>query len=179
MDFAASSVRRNASTLPMSGFAAPARTTIPTRDRASSTLLSARTNPPSRARRRPRHPGSRRPRFAARETGGNRLRRVAHRGPARRDQTVAAGALERRAQLSVSPIETRRYHHAHVVGRGRARQPTGRPRQVRPTSERARAPSHGPSYFLLRLGDLWQAGICIFPEIQESLVLGSCGGAVP
>jgi hypothetical protein len=42
---AASSALRNASTLPMSGFAAPARTTMPICDRASSTLLSGRTQP--------------------------------------------------------------------------------------------------------------------------------------
>ena len=45
IDFAARSVARKASTLPMSGFAAPARTTIPTCESASSTLLSPRTTP--------------------------------------------------------------------------------------------------------------------------------------
>ncbi len=45
IDFAASSVALNASTLPMSGLAAPARTTMPISERASVTLLSARSKP--------------------------------------------------------------------------------------------------------------------------------------
>ena len=45
IDFAASSVLLNASTLPMSGFGAPACTTMPISERASVTLLSARSRP--------------------------------------------------------------------------------------------------------------------------------------
>jgi hypothetical protein len=45
MDFAANSNLRNDSTLLISGAAAPERTTMPTCDRARSTLLPARTKP--------------------------------------------------------------------------------------------------------------------------------------
>ena len=121
MDFAASSVLRNASTLPISGFAAPA-TTMPIRERASSTLLPARTTP-----RLPQFVGGAAiddhdvRGLASREAGGNGLGRFTHRWAARRDQAVAARALERRAQLGIDLIETGRDHHLQVGRRHRAR----------------------------------------------------------
>src|SRR5712691_11118381 len=104
MDFAASSVLRNASTLPIFGFATPARTTMPICDRARSTFVPARTNPRSTSSSAESSIQDHYVRsLASREAGGNRLRRVAHRWAARRDQAVAARALEGRTQLGIDP----------------------------------------------------------------------------
>ena len=75
IDFAASSVLRNASTLPISGFSAPARTTMPISERASSILLSARTKSRlaefvGRASIQDHDIGG----LASRQSSGNRLR---------------------------------------------------------------------------------------------------------
>jgi len=116
MDFAASSVLRSASTLLISGFAAPARTTMPISERARLCCRRAPI-PACRARRRPSIQDHDVRGLASREPGGNRLWRIAHRWTARRDQAVTACALESRAQLGIDSIKTGGDHHTHV-GRG-------------------------------------------------------------
>jgi hypothetical protein len=63
--------------------------------------------------------------LAARETRGNRLRRVTHRWAARREQAVAARALESRAQLGIDAVKAGRDHHVHIGGRCCARNNQG------------------------------------------------------
>ena len=72
-----------------------------------------------RARRRPRHRGSRHPRpRPAPSRVGMDFRRVAHRWTARRDQMVTARAFESRAELGIGAIKSGRDHHVHIGGRG-------------------------------------------------------------
>src|SRR5216684_2498992 len=108
MDFAATSVLRSVSTLLISGFAAPARTTMPISERASSTLLSARTNPrlPSSSAAPPRVS---RVGIASGESPID--------GPRVVTKAVTACALESGAQLGIDSIKTGGDHHTHV-GRG-------------------------------------------------------------
>ncbi len=127
MDLAARSVLRSASTLPMSGLAAPSRTTMPISDRASSILLSARTNPrlPSSsaaAAIQDHDVGA----LAARQPRRDRFRRIAHRGTARRDQMVAARALEGRPELGISAVKAGRDHDLDIGGACRLHDQQGR-----------------------------------------------------
>jgi len=66
-------------------------------------LAAARTSLACRARRRPLHRGSRHRGLAARETRGNRLRRVAHRWAARREQAVAARRARKPGPARIDP----------------------------------------------------------------------------
>jgi hypothetical protein len=118
MDFAATSVLRSVSTLLISGFAAPARTTMPISERASSTLLSARTNPrlpsssaapPSRITTSAASPRVSRVGIASGESPID--------GPRVVTKAVTACALESGAQLGIDSIKTGGDHHTHV-GRG-------------------------------------------------------------
>src|SRR6266576_383922 len=110
IDFAFSSARLNASTLPMSGFSAPARTTMPICERARSTLLPARTNP-WRLRS-----SIEAPTMITTSAGSPRLRRLGidERRAARRNEAVAAAALECRRELGISLVKPGGDHHVNV-----------------------------------------------------------------
>ena len=87
---------------------------MPICDRARSTLLTARKIPLGELVGGSSIEDHDVCRLAAREPGGNRLRRVAQRGTTCRDQAVAGRALEPRPQLRIDAVETGRDHHVHV-----------------------------------------------------------------
>src|SRR5207249_3850993 len=60
-------------------------------------------------------------------------------GTARRDQTVAARALEGRAQFGIDPIKAGRDHHVHIGGRRRTTdRQDSRTEREEPSNERSR-----------------------------------------
>src|ERR1041384_5666650 len=116
MDFAASSVRLSASTVLMSGFGAPARTTAPMRARKFSSTGCNQLAVRDQAIERFGVDDYDVHRLTARNPVGDGLRPITHRRAADRFDLVSGRALELRDQVIEGIGEAGGEHHFELCG---------------------------------------------------------------
>jgi hypothetical protein len=135
IDFAASSVCRNDSTLPISG-AFPHHHADQRAGEFCSAVRTHQTLPAEflgGVSIQDHEVGS----FPSREASGNGFRRIAHGWAACRDQMMTARAFEGRTEFGIGAVKTRRDHHLHVGGECRPRhQQHGQPDHGQPENNR-------------------------------------------